>query len=489
MKMMLRFACAAFVLFSFVNASAQPSQEAKMAVVRKMVDGYNRQNYAMLKQSWAPMGKLIVRRKMLRSEFGPMFEKYGRATIDTVIHSPYMCTAKLKMEKVPADRLYLQFMFNDKAKLEGFGFAYPPLIYRRRDEPKIIEPVALGAAVDSLVARKYLEGKTPFNGSVMVMDNGVAVYQKHFGYADFARKTPLNDSTLYELASCSKQFTAAAILLLSKAGKLRLGDSLQRFIPGFPYRGITIRHLLTHTSGLPGYESLLDKVWDKTRFADNNDVVAALRERKPKIHFLPGERFEYSNAGYVMLAVVIERASGQSYADYLATAIFSPLRMTRTRVYNTRRAKGEVIDNYAYGYVYSKKDGKYVLPDSTKEYIRVIYQDAITGDGTVNSCTADLLKWERELLEHRLLDEDLLRQATSNQKTNNGQDISYGYGFFVRGDGKQSERLVFHTGGWPGYVSVLMNFFDQRKQIIVLSNNSHDDFTRVADDIAALLVE
>ena len=158
-----------------------------------------------------------------------------------------------------------------------------------------------------------------------------------------------------------------------------LSDSVQRFIPSLPYRGITIENLLTHTSGLPDYEALLTKVWDKTKFATNYDVIELLKKHKPKAHFTANERFEYSNTGYVLLSVIIEKASGINFGDYLAAEIFQPLKMSHTRVYNTRRSKKETIDNYAYGYVYDNETKRYVLPDSTKEFQQVVYQDAITG--------------------------------------------------------------------------------------------------------------
>jgi len=330
--------------------------------------------------------------------------------------------------------------------------------------------------------------KKTFNGSVLVLDGGNVIYQKHYGFSNFITKSKLNDTSMYELASCSKQFTAFAILLLARKGKLSLRDTLQKFIPDFPYKNITIEHLLTHTSGLPDYEALLAKVWDKTKFATNYDVVELLKRNKPKVLFKPNEYFTYSNTGYVILSVIIEQVSGKSYAEFLESSIFSPLGMLHTQVYNTRRVKKDTISNYAYGYVYSQNLKKFVLPDSIKEYEMVVYQDAITGDGTVSSCTKDLAIWTHELLHNNLLPENYLDSAFTNHRLNDSRPSGYGYGFFLSG-GNNSERLVYHTGGWPGYLNIIMHFPDSHKDIIVLSNNSYDNFTRLADDIAAILIE
>jgi CubicO group peptidase (beta-lactamase class C family) len=443
-----------------------------------------------MRQPWAGWAKIFVTKNKLRREFEAYHEKYGSAIIDTVTYtSQYEYVAKLKMEKDKNARLYFKFIFSDKGRIEGFGESYPSLVYKKCVSPKAVNPLQFSEKVDSLMSQKYLknEGKQ-FNGSVMVLDNGKPIFKKSYGHADFNLKTEINDSTLFDLGSVTKQFTSMAVLFLEENGKLNLNDSIQKFIPDFPYHGITIENLMTHTSGLPDYMDLLYKVWDKTKFATNYDVVDALIKHKPKVLFPPGQRFEYSNTGYLILSVIIEKASGKTYSAYLNESIFKPLGMNHTRVYNTRRLKDEKLNNCALGYVYSHEKKKYVLPDSLSEYRHVIYQDEITGDGSLNSCLQDLLLWENELLNPKLINKNILQKAISNRTTVAGEYINYGYGFFITG-GIDCESLVYHTGGWPGYLSLVMNFFEQKKQIIVLSNNSFDNFTRIGDDIAYLLLE
>jgi CubicO group peptidase (beta-lactamase class C family) len=287
------------------------------------------------------------------------------------------------------------------------------------------------------------------------------------------------------LASVSKQFTALAILILEQKGMLKLSDTLQQFFPELPYSNISIENLLNHSSGLPDYETLLKKVWDKSQFAYNSDVVKLLAIHQPKALFPSGEQFEYCNTGYVLLSSIIEKVSKQSYQQFLEQHIFEPLQMKHTRVYNTRRTAKEKIENYAYGYVYSGYKNEYVLVDSLAQYNYVIYQDGITGDGTVNSCIKDLQIWEREIINPQVINPLLFEKAFQNRTLKNGTPTNYGYGFFISGE----EKLSYHTGGWPGYTSMVMNFLDQQKQIIILSNNYYTHFTRMADEMAEALLK
>jgi len=464
--------------------------DIQMQAINNVVEGYNHKNYKAMKKPWFWLGKVIITKKHMKKEFEPFYNNYGKAKIDTVTYSSkYEFIAKLIMEKEPEARIFLRFIFSDKGKIEGMGFDYPSLIYRKVSSHKVLNNEDFKSKIDTLINHKFINKKTnSFNGSVLVTDNGKSVYKKHFGYSDFNLQSKLNDSTLYELASCSKQFTAMAILILAQQNKLNLTDTIQKFIPNFPYTNITIKNLLTHTSGLPDYETLLKKVWDKTKFATNNDVVEQFIKHKPKVLFQPNEAFTYCNSGYVILSLIIEKASGLGFNEFLHSAIFDPLKMNHTRVYNTRRVKGEIIDNYAYGYVYSNELKKYVLPDSTKQYSMVVYQDAITGDGCVNSSIDDLIKWENELLNPGLVKKDFLELAFANHLLRNGKPIHYGYGFFLSGGGN-SERLIYHTGGWPGYTCIMMRFPDLQKAIIILTNNSFDNISILADDIASRLVE
>lgn len=194
------------------------------------------------------------------------------------------------------------------------------------------------------------------------------------------------------LGSVSKQFTALSILLLREQGKLSLSDSLRKFFPELPYGGITVRHLLTHTSGLPDYIETMVAKWDHKKVAFNADMIGFLSREKPPILFKPGQRWEYSNTGYAMLASIVEKTSGQTFAQFTAQHIFKPLGMSRSRVYNTRYSAPEVISDFAYGVVYSDSLGKYVRPDQLPQSDMVYYLDGIQGQGRIHSTVGDLLK-------------------------------------------------------------------------------------------------
>ena len=321
---------------------------------------------------------------------------------------------------------------------------------------------------------KFLDGQSTyfnFNGNVLVAEKGKIVFQQSYGFANYDTKRLLNDSSVFELASVSKQFTAMSILLLMEKGKLKLTDSLRQYFPELPYPGITIRHLLTHTSGLPDYESAMNEKWDRSKIAFNKDMIAFLATEKMPVNFLPGTRWEYSNTAFVILASIVEKVSGQTFSQFLTENIFTPLGMHHSRLYNTRRSLKDTIVNYAYGFAYDDSLKKYFLPDSLAYLNFVIYLDGIQGDGCINSTTADLLKWDRALKNHTLLSE-----ATQNEMLK-GQELMdtinkgyYGYGVIV---GKnEAGNFIAHSGGWPGYITFLTRYVDTDRTIIVLSNNS-----------------
>jgi CubicO group peptidase (beta-lactamase class C family) len=322
-------------------------------------------------------------------------------------------------------------------------------------------------AIDKFVSSQAKHFR--FNGSVLVAEKGKVIYQKNFGISDYNTSQPLDDNTMYELASVSKQFTASAILLLKEKGQLVLADTLRKFFPELPYSGITLHHLLTHTSGVPDYESTMTGKWDENKIAFNPDMIKFLASEKPPIHFLPGKRWEYSNTGFALLASVVEKVSGQSFKDFMSVNFFQPLNMTRSRVYNTRRS-GEVIDNYAYGYIWSDSLKKNLLPDSMANMKFVYWLDGIQGDGIINSTVSDLLKWDRAIVEHKILSEATINeQTTYHAMADTTSKYYYGYGVSVGAN--QFGKFIAHSGGWPGYATNLSRYIDQDLTIIVLSNN------------------
>jgi CubicO group peptidase (beta-lactamase class C family) len=315
-----------------------------------------------------------------------------------------------------------------------------------------------------------------FNGNVLVAENGVPILQKSYGYADYNTKRLLNDSSVFELASVSKQFTATGILLLVDKGKLKLTDSLRQFFPELPYHNITIWNMLTHTSGLPDYFEAMIEKWDHNKIAFNSDMIAFLVKEKLPVLFPPGTKWEYSNTAYVILASIIEKVSGQRFADYMAENIFKPLQMNHTRTYNTRRSLKDTIANYAFGYFYHDSLKKYMIPDEEPELSFVIYLDGLQGDGIINSTTTDLLKWDRSIKNHSLLNEATQQEMVKGQAMMDTATKKY-YGFGVGVGKNEFGNTISHSGGWPGYVTFLARNTDKDQTFIVLSNNMSNSQT------------
>src|SRR5438874_2937942 len=238
--------------------------------------------------------------------------------------------------------------------------------------------------------------------AVLVRHKGRVIYQRGFGVRDLQTRAPITAQTDFRLASCTKQFTAMAIMLLVHDGKLRYDTHLTDLFPDFPAYGkaITIRHLLNHSSGLPDYEDLMEQSpsrWSETQQITDAEVLALL---KSQTHgkFAPGSSWSYSNSGYVVLGLVVAKVSGQSFPDFLQARIFHPLKMSHTLAYV--RGKNE-IPNRAYGHSPasdSMASGKFIQTDQSST-------SATLGDGGVYSNLEDLARWDDALTRHTLLSE------------------------------------------------------------------------------------
>jgi CubicO group peptidase (beta-lactamase class C family) len=331
--------------------------------------------------------------------------------------------------------------------------------------------------LDSLFQK--LSSDKEFNGNVLIAEKGKVIYKNSFGLANEISKEKLNANSIFELASVSKQFTAFAIVILKEKGKLNYDDKIGAFLPQLSfYKNVTIRNLLSHTSGLPDYMKILDSLlidetWDnKTKIATNNDILNVYKKNQPKLLFEPNEKWEYSNTGYAILASIIEKISGKSYAEFLKTEIFKPLKMNNTFVY-TRRLNPRKINNYAFGYVYSDSLKKNKLPDEIKGLDLYVYTlDGIVGDGTVNSTIIDLLKWDRSLYSNQLVFKSEMNQIFNPAILNNEAKTKYGFGWMLD-DNKVFGKIVNHSGSWPGYISFIERHTDNDKTIILLQNNDN----------------
>lgn len=326
--------------------------------------------------------------------------------------------------------------------------------------------------LDTLYSTLFDEGK--FQGNVLVAEEGKIVYQNIFGLANEEDSIGLSLESVFELASVSKQFTAMGIVQLQQEGKLAFEDDFTAYIPELvAYEGITIQQLLTHTSGLPDYMELAENHWDKTKIATNDDIIKLFQNHQPDIVFEPGESWEYSNTGYLLLGTIIERVSGKAFGEYLKETIFDPLGMENTIVYRRRYAP-QTMENYAEGYIYSDMAQRKILPDELGKSFYVVYLDGIVGDGMVNSTLHDLLRWDRALYENILVNEQEKEKIFSSYQTNDGTETDYGFGWMIEESDKY-HSIVHHSGGWAGYRTYIERHLDNDKTIIILQNYSGRD--------------
>ena len=321
--------------------------------------------------------------------------------------------------------------------------------------------------LDSVFSVLYQQNQ--FNGSVLVADKGKVLFKKGYGYSDENTHKTNNAQTIFELASCSKQFTAAAIVLLKRQGKLNYDDRLSKFIPELAsWSEVTIYDLLRHTSGLPEYLVDMQKGWDKTKIATNEDLIKFYAAKKDTLQFKPKSRHRYNNTNYALLASIVERASGDKFGNYLAENIFKPLKMSRSFVYN-RRESPKKLNNYAVGYVWARGTFNKITSEQPGHAdSSVYYLDGIVGNAKVNSTVEDLYKWIIALKNNTLFNEKEFAEMTAVTQTSAGKNISYGFGFDLA---KGENRFSFgHTGSWDGYVSFIYQNMIKDRTVIVLQN-------------------
>lgn len=321
------------------------------------------------------------------------------------------------------------------------------------------------AQIDALMAESS-SGKKP-GATVLVVQDGKIIFKKGYGLADLKTGRAIAPDTAFDLGSVTKQFTALAVLQLAERGKLSLDDSLRKFFPEFPAYAdkITVRHLLGHTSGLPDYAGwfifksgriIMGQIKDGFE-PRNEDVIKFLVEQK-EARFAAGEKWVYSNSGYVVLANIVEKTSGMRYARYVKKNIFEPLKMRETAVYDETKPK---IANRAVSY--QKKDENYEVVDFTP--MNLIY-----GDGAINSTIKDIAKWDAALYTEKLVKHETLKQAFAPGKLNDGSRTDYGYGWFVKQTPNGLE--LSHGGAWEGFRNFIIRYPEKKLSIVVLSNSA-----------------
>ena len=312
---------------------------------------------------------------------------------------------------------------------------------------------------DEILNRSHLNRE--FNGNVLVVENGKVIYKKAIGYAEFQNRTPLTINAQFRLASVSKQFTAMAIAILCEQKKINYEDDIHKYLPKLPYKGIRIRHLLHHTSGLPDYMELFETHWDQEKIATNNDIISLLAAHKPTVYFAPGERWEYSNTGYALLASIVESAAQIPFHQFVKQYIFTPLNMENSLVYSPLRK--DTMTHRVYG-VYWNPDNSFTENDFH-------FLNGIAGDGGIYSTLDDLLKWDRALYTEKLLPKARLDEVFTPGKLNDGSSTNYGFGWSID-KSPTGKKRVSHSGGWVGFRTNITRDIEDNNTIIFLSNVS-----------------
>ena len=331
---------------------------------------------------------------------------------------------------------------------------------------------------------RTLQEKDVFNGAWLYAEKGEIVSKGALGFRDPEDKTPITEDTIFQLASVSKTFTSTAVMLLVRQGKLNLEDRITKYFPELAaYEGATVRHLLNHTSGIPDYFDDADwfvDLWKaEKRVPGNDEILRFLRETKAKPYFAPGEGLEYSNTGFNLLALLVERLSGVPYEQFLQRNIFEPAGMTATRCCHIRR-DGVPFENYAQASVF--EDGRWVADVDSEEDGDVVAFDGLNGDDYVYTNIFDMLKWDRALREGKVLTWEEQQLMYTPGKLNNGEDavydeddgLGYGLGWAV---GREEELglVVSHSGGMPGVDTWFERFIDADRVLVILSNRDYRD--------------
>lgn len=317
------------------------------------------------------------------------------------------------------------------------------------------------------------------NGNVLIGQQGKVVYKRSFGYADIAQKKSLTNDTQFPLASISKTFTSTAILQLKEAGKINIDAPLAKYLPKFPYPNIIIRQVLSHTSGLPDTDELLDSLIaaSPSKIFTNEDIIPAMQwySKHKTLRFQPGERWGYSSAGYSLLAMLVEKISRMPFADYLKQHIFLPAGMTISYLQTSLNQTKEV--NRTKNYIYNNHyEVKLQFVDTLADRREWTYnQTGCYGGNNVVATAADLFKYDEALYNGKLLKPATLDEAFTPVKLNNGQTnqaiagTSSGLGWFIFTD-TTAGKIVWHSGSNPGVTTLLARNITTNESYIVLLN-------------------
>ncbi len=316
-----------------------------------------------------------------------------------------------------------------------------------------------------------LNEQAMFNGVVLIAQEGKPLYKKAFGIACIQTQEALTTNSSFNLASISKQFVAMMTMILKEQGKLQFDDKVKKHLPNFPYDKITIRQLLTHTSGLPEYFDLATKYTNILDTLNNDKVLSLLADLRPALEFESGSEWQYCNTGYVLLASIIEKTSKMKIETFFDKYITKPLLLTNTFVYYLNmKSPLSLKTQRVYGF--ERQNGQNSLND-------LMRFDGVVGDGNIYSSIEDLLTWEQALYTNKLVSKTTLQEAFTPVKLKNGNTYNYGFGWGISED----KTTFVHTGSWVGFFNIIKRNIDKKNTLIILSNSTNKNSIEIVNAI------
>jgi CubicO group peptidase (beta-lactamase class C family) len=327
--------------------------------------------------------------------------------------------------------------------------------------------------IDTFVRAEMARQQVP-GVAIAIVKDGSVFAEKGYGFANVEHHVPVGPETIFQSGSVGKQFTSAAVMLLVEQGRIGLEDPVTKYFPDAPasWRAITLRHLLTHTSGIPDYEEAGPDSVDFRR--DYTESELARFAFGLTLEFPPGSRWNYSNTGYVLLGIIIHKASGQFYGDLLRERVFAPLEMKTARIISEE----DIVPNRAAGY---RLDN-----GALKNQLWVSPTLNTTADGALYFSVRDAIAWDKGLRAGAILSPQSWEQVYEPVKLNSGSRYPYGFGWEV--DTLNGSRRLHHGGAWQGFKSYISRYLDEDLTIIVLANLAEADPERFVDGIAGILV-
>jgi CubicO group peptidase (beta-lactamase class C family) len=335
------------------------------------------------------------------------------------------------------------------------------------------KPASFNRSIDDLFA-KWNKPDSP-GCALAVIKEGKVIYQHSYGCANLEYGIPISPSSVFYIASVSKQFTAMSVLLLVQQGKLSLDDDIRKYLSEVPDFGrvITIRHLIHHTSGLRDYEELLAMAgWRMDDVITREHMLNIVAHQK-ELNFSPGDEYQYCNTGYCLLAEIVARVSGRSFSEFTDSNIFKPLGMTNSHFHDDHE---RIVTNRAYSY----------RPDGSNSFKNAFNNASVVGGGGMYSTVEDLAKWVNNFDRRRVGGPEVLKQMHEQGVLNNGRTNRYAFGLAI--DDYKGMKIVEHNGAFAGYRSEIIRFPDQKLGVVLLGNTSEIDTSQLTRKVAEIVL-